>query len=87
MSERMTDERLAEIERTLEATVPTPYASRRELHAALVAERGRVVRLEAALTDLTRDAQLLALASGWPKAEANKSLTRAKAVLAEGATE
>ena len=76
MSDRMTDERLAE----LGALYPYPNSIRAELHRALVAERGRVRDLAAALTDLIEDVQP-GLAAG------NRAVTkRAEAVLAEGAT-
>ena len=87
MSDRMTDERLAKLGtalvRTRESTGLAWLTDAQELHAALVAERGRVVRLEAALTNLI-DAHGMIFPS-QPTIVA--ALKRAAAVLAEGATE
>ena len=97
MSDRMTDERLAHLYKTGQGSV----IASRELRRALVAERneverleGRVVQLEAALTDLTREAQgtididaqgtILALTQIPPRLA--NALDKAVAVLAEGAT-
>ena len=72
MSDRMTDERLARFKAW---TLPA-WSTRRELVDALVAERGRVVRLEAALTDLIEDVQSgRAARASWTQ--------RAETVLAE----
>ena len=78
MADRMTDERLAK----LGALYPYPNSIRAELHRALLAERGRVARLEAALTDIL-----------WPGerghdlwAGLKRAREQAVAVLAEGAT-
>ena len=86
MSDRMTDERLAELDRVLHDTHPNPAAL--ELAAALIAERGRVVRLEAALTDLREYAlhpgELVPTSLRIERFYA--ALDEAAAVLAEGAT-
>ena len=78
MNERMTDARM----------FGTPTTTRDELHRALLAERveverleRRVVRLEAALTELL---EMVGREPYKPKTELE--YRRAKAVLAEGAT-
>ena len=86
MSDRMTDERLAELGALL---IPRDWPPYRvppvdELHRALVAERGRVVRLEAALTDIL-NVQGFPASTRLPPALMD-AVGHAKAVLAEGAT-
>ena len=81
----MTDERLAEIGDLIPRMYPS--TSRDELHRALIAERGRVVRLEAALTDLTNAVNDTGLADDLPwEWESNifAASDRGVAVLAEG---
>ena len=99
MSDRMTDERLAELDDwTIASARP-----QRELVDALVAERGRVLRLEAALTDLASAHELVGLIAARHVLAVHASpvqvtadvatidgglgsLIRARDVLAEGTT-
>ena len=89
MSDRMTDERLALFDSFWRCEVSLSARSvvdelAGELHAALRWERGRVVRLEAALTDIL-NVQGFPASTRLPPALMD-AVGHAKAVLAEGAT-